>query len=371
MLRSLWKRRGFTLIELLVVIAIIAVLIGLLLPAVQKVRAAADRIKCANNLHQLSIALHNYHDTNGSFPPSSDANPDGWPTGQNQGWQKYWMLSWHTRIMPFVEQDNVWKQMDQQESNTALSIPGRFYPWDARFVGLSAVIPNYICPADNRMIVPYNYGPYSVAFTAYLGVNGISHRGGCGQFESDNFGYGGCPCPNNEVDPTTNQLTGMRGILIPVVNYNGTCPPGVTMAMIKDGTSNTLMIGERPPSNNLYFGWMFAGYGNNGHNEGDIVLGLSERNEANAQGLMDPTGKPCQQGNPDPRVTTGANAAWSFKADNVNNECAYFHFWSLHPGGGNFALGDASVRFISYQIDPIVQRAMATRNGSETFQFPE
>src|SRR5205807_3587152 len=142
-------------------------------------------------------------------------------------------------------------------NNDALTAPNpRWYPWDEnpdgtdRFVGLGTVQPMYSCPADGRTLqtsqVTQFGTPFTIAFTAYQGVNGICHRGAEGAW-SDNT-WGGNKIHNDEVDPFTGRLTGMNGILITTVNALGQCPPGVRIGDVTDGTSNTLMVGERPPS---------------------------------------------------------------------------------------------------------------------------
>ncbi len=344
------RRVAFTLIELLVVIAIIGILIALLLPAVQKVRAAAARTQCANNLKQMGLALHGYHDVNGCFPPALDNNPGDFPYLP----KKYWMVGWMTRLLTFLEQDNLWQMTDAVENSTT-----DYNPWyNPRFIALGIEQKVFVCPADNRQYVPVRTDGLTIAFTGYMGVSGVCHRGG--------HLSGSYATPNDQIDPTTGLHTGINGILIPVQNLTGVCPPGVRMNQVTDGLSNTLAIGERPPSKDFEFGWWFAGYGLSGDGDCDVVLGISETLDFNRFSYRDPSGQTCRAGSNDPNNP----AAYQLGPGDLNNQCDQFHYWSLHEGGANFCLGDGSVRFLPYSTSPIIQRAMATRAGGEAVQSP-
>jgi prepilin-type processing-associated H-X9-DG protein len=279
------------------------------------------------------------------------------------------MLSWMTRLLPLIEQEPVWRQMDAEENDPRVDLPRRYYPWDnQRFLGLGTEQPLFSCPADRRTLVATQVTDrglhFTIAFTAYQGVSGISHRGGhtyAGNTASWKFAT-----QNDEVDPTTGQKTGMSGILIPVQNTAGHCRPGVKTSGVTDGLSHTLLVGERPPSTDLIYGWLFAGFGVSGDGYADVILGISERNELNPAGDKDPSGRPCSAGHPDPNHP----AAYRLRPGDLTNPCDQWHYFSLHPGGANFCMADASVRFLSYSTSPVVQRALASRAGGETAEVP-
>jgi len=131
------RERGFTLIELLVVIAIIAILIGLLLPAVQKIREAANRMKCSNNLHQMALALHNYNDTVGNLPPAYKTAPG---TSLQPGW------GWSTFILPYVEQDNKYRQLNPD--NVLFGLGATWVLPTAAQPGTQDKLTVFRCPSD-------------------------------------------------------------------------------------------------------------------------------------------------------------------------------------------------------------------------------
>src|SRR5262245_17493413 len=311
-----FRNRGFTLIELLVVIAIIAILIGLLLPAVQKIREAASRMKCSNNLKQLGLALHNYHDTYGKLPPALVNDGTEYPP---TGYHAYW--SWMALAMEFYEQSNLYRQADTWAHGT--TYPYQWWPWGGFWLSppsppnpaLSVLLPVFQCPADNRVFQTIDGGGMMVALTSYLGVGGIR----------------------------SDYATDKSGIFL--ANRR------VKFADILDGLSNTLMVGERPPSVDLYYGWWFAGAGYDGNGTGDVTLGSADVGYAAAMGC--------------PASKVG------FQQGNINDPCDQVHFWSLHTGGANFLRADGSARFLTYNnVSVATFQAMSTHNKLEVFNEP-
>jgi prepilin-type N-terminal cleavage/methylation domain-containing protein/prepilin-type processing-associated H-X9-DG protein len=293
------RRSGFTLVEVLIVIAIIAVLIGILIPAVMKARAAADRIACANNLRQIGLALHHYHDSKGSFPAGIASDRRG---------QSYPFMSWLARLLPFLEQDSLWR-------TTVAAYEADSWPFDdPPHVGFGTPIKTYACPADSRVFVAHTtYQGYRAALTSYVGVLGTSW---------------------DHTDGVLFQDSSIR------------------LVDITDGASNTLAVGERPPSPDFWYGWWYAGSGQAGTGSGDMLLG------ANDSYLGGGYASECAMG------------AYSFEPGQLDNECDIFHFWSPHPGGSHFIFADGSVRFLSYAVAPLLP-SLATRAGGEVVGDPE
>lgn len=300
MRRSHIRNRGFTLIELLVVIAIIAILIALLLPAVQQAREAARRTQCKNNLKQLGLALHNYHDVHRTFP-------SGWIAVDNGIQSPHEGISgagWGTMILPFLEQDNLYKQFD---ANLAINDT-------ANLLFLDNVLPAFQCPSDpkpDRWQIEEEGSPGTILTelpTAnYIGSFGTEELDGC------------------ENSPGVAPVNGNGQCVGDGIFYHNS---KVRIRDITDGTTNTFMIGERLTNEEL--GWY------------STWPGMVAEGEEAFQRIL------------------GA-------ADHVPNDPAAHldDFSSRHTGGAQFTLGDGSVRFISENIDHGIYQALATVRGGE------
>jgi prepilin-type N-terminal cleavage/methylation domain-containing protein/prepilin-type processing-associated H-X9-DG protein len=312
------RRSGFTLIELLVVIAIIAILIGLLLPAVQKVREAASRMQCQNNLKQQALACHNYHDTVGQLPTAGRQDSYGareaaapFALAPRQRW------NWRYQILSFVEQNNVFNLTSDAQVRTS-------------------TIPIYNCPSRRR---PTVVG--TVILTDYAGNAGTTW------------------CPANEIST-------WNGTIVPSqVNNGGWKDVGpVRFTDVTDGTSNTLLLGEKFVTTDHY--QTAAEWGDNNwwcHGNSWITTrnAIHQPRQDTRETVETKEVPPPNFGDPG---ISGRCGPWGLGT--VGSGGGYYDYWgSPHPGGFNAALTDGSVRLIRYSINLVVLQALSNRSDGQ------
>ncbi len=355
------RRFGFTLIELLVVIAIIAVLISLLLPAVQSAREAARRIQCVNNLKQIALACFSYESAQGSYPMGNEAtrfNDPIYSPGVPCGDQV--LYSVFSYILPYMEQGSSFASLN-------FSIPADLYPAVAanhpNLTALYTSVSSYLCPSDTQAADEQ----LTVNYTCRKQGSYAASRG-----RQENIAWSWSLLPNQAPDPTQPYYTNC--------NYGGGdgmfMPQSVVkIANVTDGTSNTLLFGEQtrfknePPSSQFswvtlcaewsdaWIPWTPPGFGFR------LTAGAFVIPRLNAP--ADTTGAIFNACFPNPIMQP---PDWIKNATPPGGPCIQLGQWGfhgLHPGGVNFAFADGSVKFLKESIDINTYRALGTRNLGE------
>ena len=318
------RRRAFTLVELLVVIAIIGILVALLLPAVQSAREAARRMQCGNNLKQIGVALHNYHTAHGTFPYGSGdcctpSNPHAWGG------------VWTTMILPQLEQQNLYDKID-------FNVHTKNLPQDV----LDTPVAAYICPSDGKASKEvctgrFHHNPTQAAGTWYTASMGPTIPDQC-PF---------CPdgANNNAANPPVYCCQGHNF----GTNAGAGYPAGSGVGMfsryrkaisiddVRDGTTNTLAIGETLPSQCTFISMFAVNF-----NVSPTTIPINTMESDGPGGQHSP-----------------GSSWWTTSG-----------FKSRHPGGVLFCMGDGSVHFLSETIDFRLYNELGTIAGGEVASLP-
>jgi prepilin-type N-terminal cleavage/methylation domain-containing protein/prepilin-type processing-associated H-X9-DG protein len=312
------NRRGFTLIELLVVIAIIGVLVALLLPAVQKVREAANRLSCRNNLKQLALGFQNYHDSFNKFPPD------------RVGRDAY--LTWAALILPYIEQDNIYKMWNTGPERVTWKYA------DQPAAALESQIKIFFCPARRS--------PPQISDGSHNSGNAGNLPGACGDYAT--CAGDGKRLQNGDWVPDDMNTDTANGAIIvsnpplgnpwpdPIVTFNSQ----TSLTNITDGTSNTFVIGEKQVRPGQF--------GQGGDGDNSIYSGSAYKSAQRCAGRFHPLARSLD----DPIPTT----------PDANKR---YNFGSFHPGVCQFAFADGSVHAIPVTIDVNNLERLANRHDGE------